>query len=108
LLAISENFLATAGNANNGGALPTLKAHERCQLVLHVYHNRQGHGLASSGSQENLDGRWLVPDAARRLACDAGLLLVEQDAAGNILNIGRRSRIIPAAMFRALQIRDGG
>jgi hypothetical protein len=107
LLAISENFLATAGDANNGGAFPTLKAHERCQLILHVHHNNSQE-LASSGSQDNLDGRWLVPDAARRLACDAGLLLVEQDAVGNVLNVGRRSRIIPAAMSRALAIRDGG
>ncbi|MFT4764536.1 MAG: hypothetical protein ACI9OH_001631, partial [Oleispira sp.] len=27
---------------------------------------------------------------------------------GNVLNIGRRSRVIPAAMSRALSIRDGG
>jgi hypothetical protein len=56
----------------------------------------------------NLDGRWLVPDTALRLACDAGLQVVEEDAVGNVLNIGRRSRIIPPAMSRALAIRDGG
>jgi hypothetical protein len=111
LVALSENFLATAGDANNGGAFATLKAHERCQLVLHVHHtngNTPGQASNGSGLQDNLDGRWLLPDAARRLACDAGLLLVEQDAVGNVLNVGRRSRIIPAAMFRALKIRDGG
>lgn len=50
----------------------------------------------------------MIPHAARRLACDAGLLVVEEDDAGNVLNIGRRSRIIPPAMSRALAIRDGG
>lgn len=48
----------------------------------------------------DLDGRWLVPDAA--------LLVVEEDALGNVLSIGCRSRIIPAGMVRALAIRDGG
>ena len=85
-----------------------LKGAERCQLVLHV----QG-GLASirqSSNLEglNLEGRWLLPDSARRLACDASLLVVSEDATGNVLDIGRRSRIIPAAMARALSIRDGG
>jgi hypothetical protein len=101
LVAIAENFLATADD----GDFSTLKGHERCQLVLHVHH---GHGVAGSGPQDNLDGRWLLPDAARRLACDAGLLLVEQDALGNVLNIGRRTRTILPAMSRALAIRDGG
>jgi hypothetical protein len=109
LVAISENFLATAGDANNGGAFPTLKGHERCMLVLHVQHSLQGQGQGSSGpgSQDNLDGRWLLPDAARRLACDAGLVMVEQDSVGNVLNIGRRSRTISDGMSRALAIRDG-
>ncbi len=42
------------------------------------------------------------------MACDAGLLIVEEDEAGNVLNIGRKSRIIPPAMARALAIRDNG
>jgi hypothetical protein len=66
-----------------------------------------------AGSQDtdlgvSLDGRWLIPNAARRMACDAGLLVVAEDDVGNVLNIGRRSRIIPPALSRALAIRDGG
>jgi hypothetical protein len=74
-------------------------------LVLHVYQDAH-HGDVHS--RHDLDGRWLLPDAARRLACDASLLVVEQDEVGNVLDIGRRSRIIPAGMARALAIRDGG
>ena len=96
-----------------------LKGAERCQLVLHVQHGLGNKGgLASIGQASigqssnlegsNLEGRWLLPDSARRLACDASLLVVSEDAAGNVLDIGRRSRIIPAAMARALSIRDGG
>jgi hypothetical protein len=101
LVAIAENFLATAGNGKDGALFSTLKGHERCQLLLHIH-------TGDAGPQDNLDGRWLLPDAARRLACDAGLLVIEQDAVGNVLNIGRRSRVIPPAMSRALAVRDGG
>ena len=117
LATIAESFLAkTADNTE----FSTLKGAERCQLVLHVHHGRAGSMRddasrdASSDAKDDvqldadLDGRWLVPDTALRLACDAGLQVVEEDAVGNVLNIGRRSRIIPAAMSRALSIRDGG
>ncbi|MBL4797847.1 MAG: DUF222 domain-containing protein [Oleispira sp.] len=110
LVAIAENFLAGAGDlgdktgdVDDGALFSTLKGHERCQLVLHVHQ-----GAGEAGPQDNLDGRWLLPDAARRLACDAGLLVVEQDGMGNVLDIGRRSRVIPAGMSRALAVRDGG
>ncbi len=91
LVAIAEHYLATgSGDAVN------LKGSDRCQLIMHV----------QDGA--NLDGQWLVPDAARRLACDASLRLVTEDEHGNVLDIGRRSRIISSAMSRALSIRDGG
>jgi hypothetical protein len=65
-------------------------------------------GSLNQGVDVDLDGRWLIPSTARRMACDAGLLLVEEDSVGNVLNIGRRSRTIPPSMSRALAIRDGG
>lgn len=92
----------------------SLKGHERCQLVLHVnaafssVTSSVSSSNSSSPQDANLDGRWLLPDAARRLACDASLLVVTEDDVGNVLDIGRRSRIIPAGMARALSIRDGG
>jgi hypothetical protein len=56
----------------------------------------------------NLDGHWLLPDAARRLACNAGLLVVKEDGACSALDIGRKSGVIPPAMSQVLGIRDGG
>jgi hypothetical protein len=94
LVMMVEGFVSQSGEALG------LKGHERCQLVLHVQKD--------ANSRHDLDGRWLLPDAARRLACDASLLVVEKDEVGNVLDIGRRSRIIPAGMARALAIRDGG
>jgi len=109
LIAITEHFLASTGSKPDKSPslnLSALKASERCQLIMHV---RAGtNHPANTPNDINLDGRWLIPHAARRLACDVGLLVVEEDKVGNVLNIGRRSRIIPPAMSRALAIRDGG
>ena len=101
LIALSEHYLATVQNASTN-SLTALKSAERCQLILHI----QADSL--NQSPQHLDGQWLPPSTARRMACDAGLLIVEEDKAGNVLNIGRKSRIIPPAMARALAIRDNG
>lgn len=109
LVAITEHFLATADNNTDKLSplkLSSLKASDRCQIIMHI--TAGAYSPSSPPTDTNLDGRWLLPDAARRLACDAGLLVVTQDEVGNVLNIGRRSRIIPPSMSRALAIRDGG
>ena len=54
----------------------------------------------------SLDKQWISPDNARRLGCDASLYTVLEDEDGNVLNVGRKTRIIPPAIERALAIRD--
>jgi hypothetical protein len=54
------------------------------------------------------DGTPLSPETTRRLGCDAWLVAAIIDSAGALLDIGRKSRIVPAAMRRALIVRDGG
>jgi len=100
LVAIAEHYLASPVDNSKLEPLKlsSLKASERCQLIMHI----------RAGDQNaDLDGRWLLPNAARRLACDANLLVVQEDEVGNVLDIGRKTRIIPPAMARALSIRDG-
>ena len=106
LIAMTEHYLASAHSSPGIDSITSLKGAERCQLIMHV---RAGadHKTGTPLDTE-LDGRWLIPNAARRMACDAGLLVVAEDEVGNVLSIGRRSRIIPPAMSRALAIRDGG
>jgi hypothetical protein len=50
----------------------------------------------------------LSPETTRRLSCDAWLVAAIIDAHGAVLDIGRRSRIVPAPMRRAVIVRDGG
>ena len=45
-------------------------------------------------------------EAARRVACDAGLVVLQHGAGGEILDVGRRTRTVPSALRRALQCRD--
>ena len=108
LVAIAEHYLASGSGGSQG--LSSLKGAERCQLVMHVRadsHNTDSYHTGAN-NDANLDGRWLLPNAARRLACDAGLLVVHEDNVGNVLDIGRKTRVIPVAMERALAIRDDG
>jgi Domain of unknown function (DUF222)/HNH endonuclease len=54
------------------------------------------------------DGTPLSPETTRRLSCDGWLVTAILDAHGAVLDIGRRSRIVPAPMRRAVIVRDGG
>lgn len=54
------------------------------------------------------DGPRLAPETVRRLMCDASIVPVVEDGEGNPLNVGRKTRTIPAALRRALKVRDGG
>ena len=105
---IAEHFLATSGNYEQ---LQNLKGAERCQVVLHVDINTlrgQGSGSCCTHSRAHFEDKpWLSPRTARRLGCDASLVTVLEDDSGKVLNVGRRSRIVPPNIRRALLERDG-
>jgi hypothetical protein len=54
------------------------------------------------------DGPTLAIETARRLACDGALVGLVDDAEGQPLNVGRRTRAIPPSLKRALKARDKG
>jgi hypothetical protein len=53
-------------------------------------------------------GLGLGAAAARRLCCDAKIVPVTVDEQGTPLSVGRKTRVVPAAMRRALELRDKG
>ena len=80
---------------------------ERFQVMLHV----EPATLAAEGEpgrSELEDGTRLAAETARRLACDCGVVRVERGPGGEVLNIGRKSRSLPPAVRRALEVRDRG
>ena len=107
LAKMAEHFLATAGESPE---LQGLKGSERCQVVLHVDINTlRQHSGTGNPSHEHChmdDKHWLSPQTARRLACDTSLITVLEDEEGRVLNIGRKSRTVPAHISRALGLRD--
>jgi hypothetical protein len=107
LVAITEHFLATSGQ---NGRFRGLKGSERCQVVLHVDIETLRKQAGPSGCAHehcHLDEKpWISPATAKRLACDASLVTVLEDENGHVLNIGRRSRTVPAHIDRALKERD--
>ena len=55
---------------------------------------------------EQVGGLHLGWEAARRVACDAGVVVLSHGANGDVLDVGRRTRTVPSALRRALQSRD--
>ena len=104
LTTMAEHYIASAGNG-----IADLKGSERTQLMLHVDINTLQQHTHTEPKHCCLDHDNRVhPDTARRLSCDASLVTVLEDGKGSVLNIGRRSRIVPPSIKRALDIRDGG
>ncbi len=82
-----------------------LPAVERHQLIVHV----DVDSLAGeAGCCRVAHGPALAPETARRLGCDASLVRLLETAEGEPLSVGRKTRVVPAALKRALQSRDGG
>jgi len=54
------------------------------------------------------DNLHIPPSIANKLSCDASISLVIEGDNNNVVNIGRKTRIVPLAMKRALKMRDQG
>jgi hypothetical protein len=80
---------------------------ERYQVVLHV----DAPVLADPdqpGQSALEDGGHVPAETSRRLACDATRVTMHHAADGSVLDVGRRTRTIPPALRRVLQVRDRG
>ena len=54
------------------------------------------------------DGTRVSAETSRRISCDCGTTRVQYGEDGAILNVGRKTRSIPPALRRALEVRDRG
>ena len=55
---------------------------------------------------EQAGGLHVGAEVARRIACDAGLVVLYHGLDGAVLNVGRKTRTVPTALRRALEGRD--
>jgi hypothetical protein len=70
------------------------------EVVIHVS------AATLEGRTEAGDG--LSAATSLRLLCDAGVVPLVEDEAGQTIDVGRRTRAVPAALRRALHARDRG
>jgi hypothetical protein len=62
----------------------------------------------AGGRSQLEDAGPVTPGTARRLACDAGVSRVITAGRSEPLDVGRKTPVVPAAIRRALVVRDGG
>jgi hypothetical protein len=103
--ALARYFLDSAATlpAANGERPRVVVTINAADLVSESAGGAAGGGWATSDS-----GLPVAPDAVRRLACDAQLLPVVLDEGGDVLRLGRTTRIWSPAIRRAAWIRDHG
>jgi hypothetical protein len=84
----------------------TLNTADRYQVVVHV----DAHTLRdrTAGRCEIEQGPTLAVETARRLTCDASLVKLLENSEGEPLDVGRKTRVIPPAIRRAMRARDAG
>lgn len=86
---------------------------DRYQVIVHVPAETLSRSSLDdpSGDRNNPahieQGPVLHPETVRRLTCDGALVSMLENDRGEVLNVGRKTRVIPWAVRRALKARDG-
>ena len=96
LAEIAESYLANGPAASSSA--------DRYQVMLHVSAETLTNNEGDISHIE--DGPRVSAETSRRICCDAGISVLSEDEDGTPLNIGRKTRVIPPAMRRALKSRD--
>ena len=102
---LAERFLAVAPEAEDG-----LQSADRYMLTIHAPVT----ALPLRAQVDPSDppcleqGPVLSTETLRRIGCDAALVRVLEGGDGEPLDVGRKTRVIPPAIRRALKRRDGG
>jgi hypothetical protein len=75
---------------------------------VEVLERRAGVDLARRVHAEAANVGQLAAETLRRIACDAGIARVITQGDSQPLDVGRTTRTVPSALWRALVVRDGG
>jgi hypothetical protein len=105
LAALAEHFLSNAP-----GAEASFNTADRFQLMIHASAESllEQAAIDPGDPPQFEDGPVIAPEMARRFACDCAVVRLLENGAGEPLDIGRKTRVISAALRRALMRRDRG
>jgi len=92
LVTMADAYLTGQREASTGSS-------ENYQVTVHVDRSALTDGHGRSG---------LPIESVRRLCCDGETVVIVEDEHGEPLNVGRKTRIVPTAIKRALWSRDKG
>lgn len=92
LVAMAKAYLSGARDAGSGTP-------DHYQVTVHVDESALRGSAGRSG---------LPIETVRRVACDSNLVVLVKDRQGEPLSVGRKTRVVPAAIERALWARDQG
>jgi hypothetical protein len=96
----ADALVAMAKDYLRGGREGASGTPDHYQVTVHV---------DESALRGSAGGRSGLPiETVRRIACDSDLIVLVRDGHGHPLNVGRKTRVVPAAIERALWARDGG
>jgi len=102
---LAERFLAEPPNAEEG-----INTADRYLLTVHAPAGAliEYGDLDADDPPQIENGPVLAVESVRRIACDSALVRILESGNGEPLDIGRKTRVIPPAMHRALKRRDRG
>ncbi len=95
----ADALVALAATYLSGGREPSSGASDHYQVTVHVEESSLRGGTGRAG---------LPIESVRRIACDSDLVVLVENDKGDPLSVGRKTRIVPAAIKRALRARDKG
>ena len=90
LVAVARGYLSGTGGEKRTKS-------DNYQVMVHV----DAAALQDKGGKSDLP-----VESVRRIACDADVVAVTSDAKGNLLNLGRKHRVVSPQLKRALLARD--
>jgi hypothetical protein len=100
---VAASYLAGLEADSTGGDRYTINIHTDVETL-----RADGTGAESELDDAPGRGSHVPAETSRRLACDAAVVHWHEDAEGEPLSVGRKTRSIPPAIRRALRRRDGG
>ena len=100
-----DALVATAQHALDTQLPPETRG-TPARLLVTVDHDALKTGLDAAGVATTADGTELSPEAARLLACDAEIIPAVLGTRGEVLDVGRLRRLVTAAIWVALVLRD--